>query len=398
MAEYKYINSTGVIMPDTDNVIDEVRDEYRAVFGDDLITDDWTPQGVLINAEVKARTTVIENNAALANQINPNLAGGIFLDAIWMLTGGQRRGATRSQVVGICRGVAAAIIPAGSRARTKNGDEFATVEQVVIGELGTVSAIFQSTSVGPVPVPIDSLTQIIDAVLGWETVTNETVGSLGQNVQSDVSARSMRRKTLALQGVSTTEAITSAIYDVPGVKSLSFRENIAGEERVIDGVTMAPHSVYVCVDGGTDENIAQALLASKSAGCGYNGNTTVTVVDAVSGQPYDVKFSRPEEITILMRVYVSSRAMSTVQIQDAVRLAIVDYARGEQDGEDGFTVGTDVSPFEAASAVNRNYPDIFIKKLEIADISKMTFSVDTLPIEIWQKAVVAESTIQVNIV
>ncbi|EAA1041287.1 hypothetical protein A4J64_001944 [Salmonella enterica subsp. enterica serovar Losangeles] len=397
MADYKYINSTGVIMPDTADVREEVCDEYRGVFGDDVITDDWTPQGVLINAETKARTTVIENNAALANQINPNIATGTFLDAIWALTGGQRRGATYSQVVGKCSGVAGAPIPAGSRARTKNGDEFATLDNATIGDLGYVYVIFQATETGPVPAPVGSLTQITDAVLGWETVTNEAVGTLGQDVQSDVSARSMRRKTLALQGVSTTEAITSALYDVPGVRSLSFRENVDDTEKVIDGVTLKPHSIYVCVDGGTDEAIGEALRVSKSAGCGFNGSTTVNVTDPVSGQVYAIQFDRPEEITILMRVYVSSRAMSTVQVQNAVRLAIVDYTRGEQDGEDGFTVGTDASPFELASGVNRTYPDIFIKKLEIANSADQVFSTNTIPVGIWQKAGTAESAITVTI-
>ncbi|SUF57505.1 baseplate J/gp47 family protein [Salmonella enterica] len=397
MADYKYINSTGVIMPDTADVREEVCDEYRGVFGDDVITDDWTPQGVLINSETKARTAVIENNATLANQINPNIATGVFLDAIWALTGGQRRNATYSQVTGKCSGVAGSIIPAGSRARTKNGDEFAALEEATIGDLGYVYVVFQATETGPVPTPAGSLVQIIDAVLGWETVTNEAVGSLGQDVQSDVSARSTRRKTLALQGVSTTEAITSALYNVPGVKSLTFRENIESVERIIDGVTMKPHSIYACVNGGTDEAIGEALLVSKSAGCGFNGNTTVNVTDPVSGQVYIVQFSRPEEITTLMRVYVSSRAMSTVQIQNAVRLAIVDYTRGEQDGEDGFTVGTDISPFELASSVNRIYPDIFIKKLEVANSTDQIFSTDTIPIGIWQMAVTAESAITVII-
>ncbi|MEG2039681.1 MAG: baseplate J/gp47 family protein [Hafnia sp.] len=397
MADYRYINATGVIMPDTTEVREEVCDEYRGVFGEDVITDDWTPQGVLINAETKARTTVIENNASLANQINPNIATGTFLDAIWMLTGGQRRGATYSQVVGKCSGVAGAIIPAGSRARTKNGDEFKTLENATIGDLGYAYVLFQATETGPVPAPIDSLTRITDAVLGWESVTNETLGSLGENVQSDVSARSMRRKTLALQGVSTTEAITSALYDVPGVRSLKFRENVEDTQQVIDGVTMKPHSIYVCVDGGTDAEIGEALLIAKSAGCGFNGTTTVNVTDSVSGQVYAVQFSRPEEITVLARVYVSSRAMSTVQIQNAVRLAIVDYVRGEQDGEDGFTVGTDASPFELASGVNRTYPDIFIKKLEIANSTDQVFSTNTISVGIWQKAVTAESAVTVVI-
>lgn len=397
MTDYKYINSTGVIMPDTDILREEVCNEYRGVFGDDVITDDWTPQGVLINAETKARSTVVENNAGLANQINPNLAGGVFLDAIWALTGGKRRGATYSQAVGKCRGVAGAIIPAGSRARTKNGDVFATVAQAVIGELGSIDVTFQAVESGPVPVPANSLTQIIDAVLGWESVSNETTGTLGRAEQSDVSARSQRRKTLALQGVSVTEAITSGLYSVPGVRSLAFRENYTDAEQVIDGVTMKPHSIYVCVDGGTDEAVGAMLLTRKSAGCGYNGNTTVDVSDPYSGQNYIVSFSRPEEKIVLMRVYVSSRAMSTVQLQNAVRFAIIDYTTGEQDGEEGFTVGTDVSPFELASAVNRIYPDIFIKKLEIADSVEQKFSVDAMPIEIWQKAATVESAITVII-
>lgn len=94
MANYGYVTSTGVIVPDTSTTLDQVRSEYRAAFGDDLDTSAETPQGVLITAETESRDAVARNNADLANQINPNLAGGVFLDAIWQLTGGQRVRAT----------------------------------------------------------------------------------------------------------------------------------------------------------------------------------------------------------------------------------------------------------------------------------------------------------------
>jgi uncharacterized phage protein gp47/JayE len=93
---FLYLTSTGVIVPDTSNILSDVQSEYQAVFGADLIVTPDTPQGVLCTAEALARTEVVENNTALVNQINPNIAGGVFLDAIMALTGIQRTPATQT--------------------------------------------------------------------------------------------------------------------------------------------------------------------------------------------------------------------------------------------------------------------------------------------------------------
>ena len=85
---YEYLTESGVIVPDTADTRNEVVSEWRNALGQDLITDDETPQGLLINAETIARQEVARNNANIANQINPDLAEGVFLDAIWALTGG----------------------------------------------------------------------------------------------------------------------------------------------------------------------------------------------------------------------------------------------------------------------------------------------------------------------
>ncbi len=87
---YDYIAETGVIMLETGVIQTEVQAEYQAAFGMDLNTAPNTPQGILITTEVLARTAVADNNAALANQINPNEAGGVFLDALLALTGAYR--------------------------------------------------------------------------------------------------------------------------------------------------------------------------------------------------------------------------------------------------------------------------------------------------------------------
>ena len=132
MANYTYVTATGTIVPDTATTRTEVVNEYRSVFGDDFITDPETPGGMLVDAETTSRQSVARNNAAVANQINPNLAGGIFLDAIWSLTGGQRIASTRSTTAATITGVANTFIPARSRARTTQGAQFRTVNPVSI--------------------------------------------------------------------------------------------------------------------------------------------------------------------------------------------------------------------------------------------------------------------------
>lgn len=395
MADYQYLNNTGVVVPDTSDILTTVQNEFRTAFGNDLVVDPSTPQGVLITAETLARDAVVRNNAALANQINPNVAGGTFLDAIWALTGGQRTKATRSTVTAALTGVPGAIVSAGARASVgTGGDEFELISTVVIGQTGSVNGFFQSVEFGPIAAPVGALDSIVTPVLGWETVSNSAAALLGTATQSDVAARRARRNTLALQGVSLPEAITSAVYATEGVKSLSFRENVTSASATIDGVLMDPHSIYVCVDGGTDQDIAAALLQNKSLGAGWNGSVTVNVTEQASGQVYTVKFDRPTEITILAKVYVRVGAV-TGDPAAIVRDSVMQYVNGEMDGEDGWTVGADASPFELAAAINSSAPGLFVTKIELAEQSTGVYSTDTISIAIFEKAVTAAGYIQV---
>ncbi|MEY1317743.1 hypothetical protein AB7Z94_23730, partial [Escherichia coli] len=140
MADYQFITSQGVIIPDTSTLRDDVESEFKSVFGQDLDVSPETPQGALITMEVENRDAIVRNNAELANQINPDLAGGIFLDAIWALMGGQRFDATHSFLSQVqFTGIADTIIPKGSQAASLNGDLFETTKTLIIGQDGSVT-------------------------------------------------------------------------------------------------------------------------------------------------------------------------------------------------------------------------------------------------------------------
>jgi uncharacterized phage protein gp47/JayE len=398
MADYQFIDTTGVIVPDTGDVKTTVEGEFKAALGQDLITADNTPQGALIVAETTARSGVLRNNATVANQINPNLAGGVFLDAIWALTGGARKAATKSVVPGVSLlGLPGTVIAAGSQASLVDGTLFESLAAVTLDGGGNGTVDFRAVDTGPIAVAPGALNRVVSAVLGWDSVTNPTgtdETTIGRLIEGDTAARRRRKNTLSLQNVALPLSATSALYNLEGVKSLQYRENFTKADATIDGIFLLANSVWACVDGGADADIAAALLANKSLGANWNGAVTVNLPHPGSGQVYPVKFDRPASVALAARVTVR-KGSALGDIPQTVRAAIVAYATGQIEGETGFTVGSNASAFELAGAVSREAPGVYVQKCEISLASVISWTTDEITIALNQKATIAAGAIEV---
>lgn len=396
MADFQYIDTLGTIVPDTSTTRDEVAAEWQAVFGADLVTTPETPQGVIITLQTEQRDAIARNNAELANQINPDIAGGVFLDALMSFTGGARRSATQSTISGVVfSGVPGTNIPAGSQAiASGSGQIFTTDNPYIIGSGGSVTGSMTAVEYGPIEVPANGLDTVASAVLGWETVANPNAAVPGDLEESDIAARRRRLDTLALQSMSVAEAVVSRVQSIPEVRSMSFRENTSATTQTIDGISMVAHSIYACVEGGSDADVAQALYETKTAGAGYNGSQTVSVTDPYSGQITSVKFDRPTQIPILLRVTVKQTPLDA---QNIVRDAIMDYVNGDLPGGMGLKVGDDVYPFEFSGAINQVQPPLIVTNIEIST-DGATWSTSPLTVGLDEVATLQRSAITVNIV
>ena len=399
---YDFITTTGVIVPQTGDLLAQVQAEWQAIFGADLVVDGNTPQGLLINAETLARANVLQTIATIANQLNPNLAGGIYFDAIWALTGGQRTAQSYSMVSVNVTGVPTTLIPT-SAAASYNGYTFNPVASITLDSTGNGNGIFICQTPGAIAVPANGLTTIESGVLGWETITNPTAGTLGASTQSDQSAHIQRNQTLALQGIAWAEAIQSALlspFANTGVTSLYAIDNPLDTSVTIDTITLLPHSIYVCVAGGSgstfEQTVATILLDKKSCGANWNGSTTVNITDPVSSISYPVSFDIATQIPILTKVYVNA-SNAVVNITAAVTQAILDYAAGLLPGRPGFVVNASVSCFELAGAINSEVPQIFITNVETTLASLIDYSNAEIPIAINQIATINASGIVVVI-
>jgi len=381
---YDYITEDGVIVPDAGVIREEVTDEYLDEFGSDLVVDSTTPtaQAILINAETSARIAVADNNAQLANQINPNQAGGVFLDALMALLGSYSIAGYPTTVLNVVvTGAPGAVIEIGSQVQnTQNNAIFYNTEQLIIPDSGTITnAIFKCTENGPISCNVGALTQILSNYDAWETVTNPQAGTPGQLSLSDAQKKNLRKQTVAANSSGSAKALISGLLLIPGVTSLKLIENYYSTTMVIQGVTMVKNSLYACVAGSaTNQEIGEGLTSIKNFGCAYNNGygiqESVVITDPYSLQPITVLFDRPSQITINVRITIGTYA-TVVDVIDNVKQAVVSYANGEMPNQPGFVVGASVSPYEIAGAVMYFVQGVFVKQVEVA-VQGMSFQGD----------------------
>lgn len=391
-----YIEQNGVLVPDTSSLLEDVKSEYKQALGEDLDTSSATPQGRLIEAETLARKGVLDNCAKVANTINPLSSFGKFLDALCALTGTYRRQATKTQVLATISGQPGATIPAGSQAKTEAGDLFQIVNSYTFTESGTANRYFEAVETGPVPCVVGTLNQIVSPVIGWETITNPAAAVIGQETESDTKLKQRRTNDL-FKGTALLQSIKSAILGVPGVLSCFGVENYDNISKTVAGKTIPAHSIWFVVDGGADEDVANALFDNKSLGCGYVGDVSVNITGEF-GQTYSVKFDKPTYVPVETTITVKNPTSTSAEdIQDQVKKAVEAWALGSVQGVDGLSLGTNVSPFEIAAAVSAQIPDLFVSNVTIAEQGE-TQGTSNIEIAENEKATIEEEDITVVVV
>lgn len=397
---YTYINSQGVIVPDTSTVQEQVTQDLVNVFGQDLDTTPETVEGRFIQCLTDYRTNTLAINAQNANQINLRYATGRFLDAIGAFFGLDRISATSSRVLATVTGVENTVIPAGSQAKTTNGDIFYAENDITIGLTSSATGYFLSLEKGQIPCSAHSLNKIVNAVLGWETIDNTASANEGTKQESDDDFR-QRIEDARYKGISLLEAIKAKLVNVDNVKSCFAYDNYTNQTITYDGVDIDAHSLVVIVDGGANQDIAEAIFKAKTGGTGYTAisgqSVTVNVVDGAFNVTYPVTFNRPEIKAFKISIQVKNISYEGSDLAGDIKAAIMNWADNKVEGVDGLKIGQNISSFEIAAAVSQQIPEIYVKDCKTAFIGG-TLSTSELTITIAQIGEIEESNITVTVV
>jgi len=306
---YEKLNARGIILPDTSTIQAQVEEEFRIVYGADIDLSPETPQGRHVALITTERSAVLGINAANANQINLDYCTGLFLDAMGAFFSVTRIGASSTRVLATVTGISGTVITANSLAKTDDGDKFYAENDITIPSGGSITGYFLSVEDGPIPCDTGTLTTIVSATAGWDSISNPAPATIGRNSELDVIYRA-RIKNSRYSGRGFLEDIKTGLESVEDLLSSFVYDNGESTPVVYDGITIDGNSIVAVVDGGTNADVAQAIFEEKDAGCGYtaidgeavltfsdvgNDGETVTVagvvytLKATMGAAYDVQ-------------------------------------------------------------------------------------------------------------
>lgn len=336
MAELKFDPDSGVVVPSTQEVRNDLASAFQQAFrvndsDPDLNVDPASPMGQvvdLVTGEVEAKNAEV---AFLANQFNPRTSTGVWLDALAALYGLERKVSEPTVVVCRCRGLRGTVIPFGAVVQDGQGNQFKmlTVGGVTIPDGGEVEASFSAVDHGPLEVGAHAVTKIVTVVAGWDSVDNNSAGITGRDIEHDAELLTRMRQSYAINANGTVENIQANLEQLDGVIDCVVLENFTNEPQTQYSVSIGAHSIAVCIVGGNDVDIARTIFERKSGGCGTTGETEVTYVDTEHfNATYRYRIIRPSTQDFKIRVEFFADSM-TQEEKEAVTQAIIDDALGE---------------------------------------------------------------------
>lgn len=328
---------TGATAPTESAISDGLWADFQEAFGGALNDSPATPQGQIITSLAAILGANNDLFLQLMNQIDPAFADGRMQDAIARIYYLSRIGARPTSVVCDCMGASGTIIPEGSLAQATDGTIYASTFAAAISDSGVASITFEAQEPGPIACPAGTLTSIYRVVPGWDAITNAADGIIGRATETRAELEERRLASVALNSRALVPSIRGAVLNVTGVIDAYVTENPGSSPVTTGGVTIAAHSLYACVYGGSDDDVAHAIWSKKPPGCGYTGSTTITVLDTESGYDppypsYSVTFQRAAPTQIYMAVSIANNSQVPSNAAILIRDAIVSAFSGADGG------------------------------------------------------------------
>lgn len=199
----------------------------------------------------------------------------------------------------------------------------------------SVTAIisFASEEPGEVSLPNGAITKIVTAPTGFLSCTNLCGYVAGRLLETDVELRQSYVDKIFSRSSRMTDSIRSAILaNCAGVTAAQVYENRTNET---DSEGRPPHSVEAVVDGGSNSDIAEQILATVSAGITTYGSVSVDV-PGEDDDMIEVCFNRPTYIYCWFKVTltISKASLVPANYAELVETAIVDAMSQVENGED----------------------------------------------------------------
>jgi uncharacterized phage protein gp47/JayE len=344
------VTPTGFVKKSLSEISAETEAEYKALLGDDFNLDPNEPAGQEKGIYDEREASLWDLTESLYNMMFVDNSEDVPLDNLVALNNKKRLGAETSKIKGaVVTGTPGKVIPVGFKASVDGNDlaVFETVDPWTIGGGGTVEIDMESTETGKIYAPAGTLTNIVTAESGIDSITNPTDADLGRPIETNAELKTRRAAQISTSGSSNDDGIAAAIVnEVENVIEARVRSNRKGYE--VNGQPANSYTAYV--RGGDDQEIADKIWEVGNGGIQPYGDIEVTVVDR-NGEDQTVGFSRITEQSIEAEITLQRNTDSTEGLvypsngDEQVKDALVAYFAN-------FTSGRDIINSQTYTPIN----------------------------------------------
>lgn len=364
-------NENGLQTATAPELLQDLETAFRAIYGDDVLLDSSTPDGQWLNILVQKGVDVRGLLMQLYNSFNPDNAQGSVLDQRCALNNVFRKAGTFTTVdvtIVTDRELTLQGVDdqynnpeaTGFTIQDNEGNRFVLINTTNLS-IGSNECRFRSEQLGQVIVAPHTLTVPVTIILGVISVDNDTSGSLGEDEESDASLKIRRRQSVSIGSFGYLNGLQGALLQLDGVNDAKVYENYTS---VTDANGTPGHCIWVVMDGGATDEIAQTIYSKKCPGTNMRGAITYDITtpaqttftakwDNVTDEDFYIKFNiKPISAGITFNLDAIKS-----YIQNNINLKIGEYAETasiteiaqqaiESVGGQGYAVNVQVSTDE----------------------------------------------------
>jgi uncharacterized phage protein gp47/JayE len=326
------LDETGLTIKSLTELVTELTDDMKGIYGDDINVEPDTPDGQQINIVAQLGIDQREVLGDINSGFDPDQAQGRVLDQRVAINGIFRQGATFTQTpISITVDRAVTLqglddasedidIPSGTyTVKDDVGNQFCLLETEAIAAVGTYVLTFRAKDIGNVEVSVNTITTAVTAIAGVTAINNPSSPTVqGRDEETDASLRLRRRKSTAIVSTGYLDSIESALLALDGVTTAIVNSN---DTDTTDSEGTPPHTVWAIVEGGDPDEIGATIYAKKSAGSGLRGDVEV-IVPRPNGRTYTARFDRPDNQNLWIRFAIIVVGGGVVDDDELKRLIV----------------------------------------------------------------------------
>ena len=318
------VTAQGFTVKAVSEITSDLNNSFIGAFGTQFDTSPESPDGQCIGIMASALADVWQQAEASYNAYSRSNAFGVGLDKLVELNGVTRITNMPTSVAQSFIGTSGTVIPQGYVVKTSDGLSFATVAQAIIPAVVTANC----TTQGAIRILAGDVLTLTTAIPGLISTTNLAPGITGIINEEDPALRNRAEVDTISSGTSGVDAIYQAVAGL-NLPYIAIIEN--NTAATVDGIP--PNSFLTVVEGGTPQEVSQAIYDNKPQGGNAFGTIITTILDS-KGYPHYIGISPPAPVDVKVTGSITNLPGASINSAALAGVVIVNYINNLNISED----------------------------------------------------------------